>query len=99
MLRFGREQVKAARYAEHRHWENEAVSARDCAEIEYLEECLAQLPPALRQLVEMQYREGRSGEEIATACQHTLTWVRVTLFRVRQQLRACIEGKLERRHA
>ena len=42
----------------------------------------------------LKYREESSTDEIAARLKRSLVWVRVSLFRVRAQLRECIEAKL-----
>lgn len=93
--RFAREEQNQSRYAQARLAELAAQADRAAStrEAEHLEECLARLPENLRRLLALKYTEGRTSEEIAHAFARTLEWVRVTLFRVRQQLRACIENK------
>ncbi len=96
--RFHRQQANQSRYAEARHaeWLHQSPMESDTPEAEYLEECLQRAPPAMQRLLSLKYAEGRSTEEIATAISRSLEWVRVTLFRARNQLRDCIEGKMER---
>lgn len=69
-------------------------SASDSDEVAYLEECLGSLPELSRFLVEERYRNTRDSEEIAARCGRSVEWVRVTLFRIRAQLKRCIELKL-----
>ena len=95
--RFSREQSNQSRYAAARLAEYSAAeNPHTSREAELLEECVRQLPPAMRRLLALKYESGHSSEEIAGTLQRSLAWVRVTLFRVRQQLRICIDGKIER---
>lgn len=94
--RFAREQVNQERFAA---WQADAAlttanEPEPSAEAEHLEDCLAQLDPPLRELLLLKYREGHDTGEIAGRLKRSLVWVRVSLFRVRQQLRDCIETKL-----
>jgi RNA polymerase sigma-70 factor (ECF subfamily) len=57
---------------------------------------VAELPENLRRLLEERYRRGMSPDELAEMFGRSSEWVRVTLFRLRKQLRDCIEFKLER---
>jgi RNA polymerase sigma-70 factor, ECF subfamily len=96
LQRFAREQVRRSRLeqlqlAELMQGVREATPPDEAL---FLEECLAELPPHLSRLIEERYRQGRSAEDIAAQWGRTQEWVRVTLFRVRRQLRACIEAKL-----
>lgn len=96
LLRFAREQVNLSRFEQTQlialARDAEQRALRD--ETIFLEECLAHLPENLRRLVDERYRLGRTNEEIAAAYERSAEWVRVTLFRVRKQLRDCIETKL-----
>jgi RNA polymerase sigma-70 factor, ECF subfamily len=58
-----------------------------------LRSCIERLPEALRTLVEGRYVEGLSSRGLAERFSRTEIWVRVTLCRVRDSLRRCIEGK------
>ena len=100
--RFAREQKNLSQFEQaqmaglDRGTQNE--SAPD--EALFLEECLKELPAEMRRLVEERYRRGLSSDELGKTFGRTTEWVRVTLFRVRKQLRACVEGKIVRsRHA
>lgn len=95
--RFSREQANQSRYAEARLVEcAQAENPATSREAEFLEACLQELPEPMRQLLVLKYHTGHSSEEIASKLERSVAWVRVTLFRVRQQLRFCIDGKLER---
>jgi RNA polymerase sigma-70 factor (ECF subfamily) len=63
------------------------------ADADYLEECLAALPQTSRALLDLHYNEGFDSSEIADRLTRSRAWVRTTLFRVRQQLKSCIEEK------
>jgi RNA polymerase sigma-70 factor (ECF subfamily) len=96
ILRFAREQqnlsrLEQAQLAELAR-ETERQPERD--EAVFLEECLAQLPEAMRRLLHDRYQLDHSNQEIATDWQRTPEWVRVTMLRVRRQLRVCIEHKM-----
>jgi|ERR1043166_866768 RNA polymerase sigma-70 factor (ECF subfamily) len=56
-----------------------------------LEQCLEQLPEKSRRLIELHYDLGVSSVNIATQMQMTADAVRRALFRLREQLRKCIE--------
>jgi RNA polymerase sigma-70 factor (ECF subfamily) len=98
--RFGREQ---ARHAETDAWDLEWAAVEPESEpepapdAEFLADCLRQLPAPMRELVTFKYSEDLSGEDIAQRLQRSTAWVWTTLFRVRQQLRECIERKREAR--
>lgn len=94
--RFAREQRNLDRLAT---WQAEASLSEvghtePPAEAEHLQHCLEELPEPLRELIVLKYREESSTDEIAARLKRSLVWVRVSLFRVRAQLRECIEAKL-----
>lgn len=93
--RFSREQVNQARYAETFRLEPEpALEQRSGRELDSLRECLEQLPPPLRELLSRKYEAEQSSEGIARELKRSTAWVWTTLFRVRQQLKTCLQGKL-----
>jgi RNA polymerase sigma-70 factor, ECF subfamily len=98
LLRFAREQVNLSRFKQAQIAELAQAVKRGPQRDEaiYLEECVAELPENLRRLIEERYRRGLSPDELAELFGRTSEWVRVTLFRLRKQLRECIEFKLER---
>ena len=94
--RYGREQQKLLRFTQQREIDlamtedDESVSR----EAEALRGCLEQAPPNLRILIELKYRDDHKSEYIAAKLSKSAAWVRVTLHRVREQLRKCIDAKL-----
>jgi RNA polymerase sigma-70 factor (ECF subfamily) len=94
--RFSRERANQAHFAAE--WLNEVeanpAAAQPSSEVEFLEECLQQLPAPMRELLALKYAEECSTDEIARRLRRTLAWVRTVLFRLRQQLKECIEKKL-----
>ena len=97
LLRFAREQANLSRLeqAQLADLSTDDGRAAGSDEAAFLEECLATLPDDSRLLVQERYRRGLSNEELAAATGRSAEWVRVTLFRIRAQLRQCINGKLE----
>jgi len=65
-------------------------------ELDYLEDCLKQVPEKQRTLLDMKYTMNRSSDEIAKSLKKTREWVRTNLFRIRQNLKDCIEAKISR---
>lgn len=61
---------------------------------EALESCLAGLPAPQRQLLELRYGPRASIEDIARSLDRTAGSIRQALFRIRESLHACIEGRL-----
>ena len=96
LQRYAREQVNQLTYARHRLLEAELnrPAAQDDAGMESLRECVGNLPPPMRELLQLKYTEALPTEAIADRLQRTPTWVWQVLFRLRQQLRECVEGKL-----
>ena len=91
-----REQANRLGYAERRLLELALTKPEGQAtrEAEYLAECLADVPTPMRELLALRYESQCSAAEIAQRLERSVAWVRTTLFRLRQQLKACIEGKL-----
>jgi len=93
--RFSREQVNQSRFAEE--WAeqvaNDDSSFNNSREVESLEECVKQMPAPMRELLALKYHNECSTDEIARRLQRSLAWVRTVLFRLRQQLKDCIEQK------
>lgn len=95
--RFAREQVNREKFTAWQlaEWETSAAEPTPSAEAEHLQACLDQLDGPLRELITLKYRDDQSTETIAARLKRSLVWVRVSLFRVRGQLRECIEAKLK----
>lgn len=93
--RFARMQAQREKMTEWQlaDWESSAAEAVPSDESEYLFDCLARLDETHRELIALKYRDEHSTEDIAARLKRSLAWVRVSLFRVRQQLRTCIEAR------
>ena len=61
-----------------------------------LQQCLEQLPDKGRRLIELHYNLGVSSVDIAAQMEMTAEAVRRALFRLREQLRKCIQVTLAR---
>jgi RNA polymerase sigma-70 factor (ECF subfamily) len=59
-----------------------------------LDHCLDQLAPHARQLIAQRYEQGLRIKDMARQLERKATAVRVQLFRIRQQLKQCVEGQL-----
>jgi len=59
-----------------------------------LDHCLDALPPKARRLIAQRYERGLRITDIARELERKATAVRVQLFRIRQHLKACVEGQL-----
>ncbi len=97
--RYAREQTNKAKFIAWQlaEWDPSAGVATPAPEVDLLHDCLDQLDSPLRELITLKYRDDESAETIATRFKRSLVWVRVSLFRVREQLRQCIEAKLRGR--
>ena len=62
-----------------------------------LQRCLEQLPEKSRRFIELHYDLGVSSVEIAARMQMTADAVRRALFRLREQLRKCIQVTMARK--
>jgi RNA polymerase sigma-70 factor (ECF subfamily) len=60
-------------------------------ELRRLAQCLEKLPARARMLLERRYRDGHPLSLLARQFKRTVEVLSVTLFRLRQQVRACIE--------
>jgi len=75
-----------------RHWT--ALDDASTPEADALRACLQRMPPRSRQLVELRYRDGISGRELAEKVSQPLNTVYVTLARIHRALSECIKGRL-----
>lgn len=96
--RFSREQANHARFVTQRldDWMRQPAEPPAGRDVEYLEECVREMPEPMGELLALKYRDECSTDEIAHKLERSLAWVRTVLFRLRQQLRQCIEGKLSK---
>jgi RNA polymerase sigma-70 factor (ECF subfamily) len=60
----------------------------------YLSECLEELPPTQREMIERRYRDRSSVREIAASLSWTGGAVKVALWKVRRRLADCVDGKM-----
>ena len=95
--RYYREERNRLAYAERRGIEDalQETSPQDSREVEALNDCLKDVPANLRTLLNLKYHDESSSEEISRSLERSVSWVRTTLCRVRQQLRECVERKLK----
>ena len=96
VLLFSRERRNLERYGEHARWEAAQRTLHDQStdDAERLAACLAELPPAMRELLNLRYRDGLTSDEIAARLQRTSVWARQVLTRLRRKLRACMDQQL-----
>lgn len=78
-------------------WAEVAPSLSD--ETHALQECIRGLPPRQRDLVRLRYFKDLRADEIAKQLELTATNVRVTLLRIREQLRLCVQRRLSQQGA
>jgi RNA polymerase sigma factor (sigma-70 family) len=97
--RYAREQQNQFNYARARELERSLMTgpgAGESAEVEHLRECLASLPPHMQELVELKYAQDQPIETIAAKLARTENAVWQALFRLRAQLKQCVEEKIGR---
>jgi RNA polymerase sigma-70 factor (ECF subfamily) len=75
-----------------RQWSAIDASASPAADA--LRACLQRMPPRSRQLVELRYRDGICGKDLAAKVSQPLNTVYVTLARIHRALSECIKGRL-----
>jgi len=64
--------------------------------LELLQRCLDELPERGRRAIDLEYREGKGGREIASLMQTSEDAIKALLKRARGELRDCIEAKQRR---
>ncbi len=79
-------------------WERAGADDSDARQ-RALEECLEALEGKARRVLTLQFRERRSGAQIAKALRISAANVRVIAHRARAALKACIAGKMRERGA
>ena len=98
VLRYSRAEKNQEKYLEHCLVERSSVAGDawrpESPVVAFLEECLAAMPDAQRDLLGERYRWSRSTRELAARTGRSEAWVRTNLCRMRAALRACVEGKL-----
>ncbi len=60
----------------------------------YLSECMEELPPTQREMIERRYRDRSSVRDIAASLSWTGGAVKVALWKVRRRLADCVDGKM-----
>lgn len=99
LQRFAREQRHREYYLKHHLWLDRIAAGEECADgpkVEALRECINRLQQDSRgqKLIHLRYHEGLTSKQIAPLVSQSPVWVRVTLHRIIQQLRACVTGKI-----
>ena len=95
--RYAREQANQLRYAEQVALDEDLTAAapdRAGPEAEALEECVRGLSQESRRLLQLKYGDALESDVIGRTLSRSTAWVRTTLFRVRELLRACVEERL-----
>lgn len=94
--RYAREHANRLKYTELQELDTALSLTDEQAELQvrHLDECLKALPANLSELIALKYRDEQSSDEIAVLLKRSAAWVRTTLFRVRQQLKECMEAKV-----
>lgn len=96
VLEYSRQQQNLGRYLDHARIQAAHSGANDSGTraADFLAECIERVPPNMREVLDLKYRDGCSSEEIARRVGQTDSWVRQLLLRLRRKLRDCIETKL-----
>ncbi len=97
LQRHARDQAGRSRYEEWKHAQAQlrASERLDAPDAEYLAQCLERMGQGARDLIEEKYCKGMDSAAMAAQRNKSVEWIRVTLFRLRQQLKACVENKLQ----
>ncbi len=94
--RYARQDVQAERYMHEMETtesdSNETLLVSD--DLEQLEVCVESLPPNTKKLLKLKYTLGHSSAEMAKILQRSRAWIRTALFRIREELKKCVEQKL-----
>jgi RNA polymerase sigma-70 factor, ECF subfamily len=95
--RFCREQKNQLNYLDHRLVQCAASDVQEdtAPEVAAMQACLEELPDHSRKLLALKYEESCSADDMARRIARTVPWVRTTLFRIREQLRSCIETRMK----
>lgn len=60
-----------------------------------LQGCVARLPENQSKLLELKYKLSLSTKELAEQMNKSEAWIRTTLFRIRANLKSCVESKMK----
>ncbi|MGN6368284.1 MAG: sigma-70 family RNA polymerase sigma factor [Phycisphaerae bacterium] len=90
----GRAKLMDAETIDHLVRANEEIADEIDDRREALHQCMGQMPPKARQLLDMRYKSNLSPGEIATRSNTGESAVKMALFRLRNALRECIERRL-----
>jgi RNA polymerase sigma-70 factor (ECF subfamily) len=98
LQRYAREQKNQLNYAKRQMLEHDLDAAPTSTTevsptLDFLRECVDALPPKHRELVRLRYHAETPIEAVAAKLQRTQTSIWQTLFRVRKQLKDCVESK------
>jgi len=97
LQRHARDSAGRARYEEWKLVQSQARASErlDAPDADYLAQCLERMGQGARELLEEKYRGGMDSAAMAALRKKSVEWVRITLFRLRQQLKICVEQKRE----
>jgi RNA polymerase sigma-70 factor (ECF subfamily) len=97
LQRHARDQVGRTRYEDWKHVQSQARASErlDAPDADFLSQCLEQMGRGARDLVEDKYHKGMDSAAMGAIRKKSVEWVRITLFRLRQQLKICVEQKLK----
>jgi RNA polymerase sigma-70 factor (ECF subfamily) len=77
------------------HWDNHDDDVRS-ARVDALHECLDELTPNSRKIVEMRYADGVIGKSLAEALGKPVNTVYVALSRIHRRLADCVRRRIAR---
>ncbi len=100
LQRFARERNNQLNYAKHQMLESDLIAAPTPTKevspaIDHLKDCVDRLPEKQRELVQLRYASEEPIETIARRFERTQTNIWQMLFRIRKQLKQCVEAKMK----
>lgn len=100
LQRFAREQNNHLNYARHHMLESDLIASPTSTKevspaIDHLKNCVDGLPENNRRLVRLRYTDEVPVESIAKEFKRTQTNIWQMLFRIRKQLKQCVEAKMK----
>lgn len=94
--RYARERSSRAGYVTFRLIQRSEDKSEEAKEMElkYLKDCIQEIPERQRALLDLKYGQNSTSNDIGRRMKKTTEWVRTTLFRIRRNLKKCIESKI-----
>ena len=100
LQRFAREQNNQLNYAKHQMLERDLIASPTSSKevspaIDHLKDCVDKLPDNQQKLLRLRYTEEVPIEGIARSFERSQTNIWQMLFRLRRQLKQCVETKMK----